>query len=104
MDNAMKMRATMQGEVADVKVLIKHIMETGLRKDKETGKYIPAHFIDKVEATCNGQTVLDMQWGVAISQNPFFNFKVKGAKAGDRIAITAVDNLGEHFYGEVVVS
>lgn len=104
MDNAMKMRATMQGDVANVKVLIKHIMETGLRKDKSTGKYIPAHFIDQVVATLNGKTVLDMQWGVAISKNPYFGFKIKGAKPGDKVAISAVDNLGTNFYGEVTVS
>lgn len=104
MDNAMKMRARMEGDVAEVKVLIKHVMETGLRKDKATGKLIPAHFIDQVSATLNGRTVLDMQWGVAISQNPYFGFKVKGAKPGDKIAISAVDNLGTNFYGETVIS
>ncbi len=104
MDNSMKMRATMQGDVADVKVLIKHIMETGLRKDKDTGKIIPAHFIDLVSATLNGKTVLEMQWGVGVSKNPYFNFKVKGAKSGDKIAVSAVDNLGTNFSGEVVIS
>lgn len=104
MDNSMKMRAKMQGDVAEVKVLIKHIMETGLRKDKETGKLIPAHFINQVVATCNDKTVLDMQWGVAISQNPFFSFKVKDAKPGDKVAVSAVDNLGTKFYGEIAVA
>ena len=94
----------MQGDVADVKVLIKHIMETGLRKDKDTGKIIPAHFIDLVSATLNGKTVLEMQWGVGVSKNPYFNFKVKGAKSGDKIAVSAVDNLGTNFSGEVVIS
>ena len=104
MDNSMKMRAKMQGDVAEVKVLIKHVMETGLRKDKATGKLIPAHFINQVNATLNGKTVLDMKWGVAISQNPFFGFKIKGAKTGDKVAISAVDNLGTNFYGETVIS
>jgi sulfur-oxidizing protein SoxZ len=104
MDNEMKMRATMQGDAAEVKVLIKHIMETGLRKDPETKQLIPAHFINQVVASWNGQTVLDMQWGVAVSKNPFFAFRVKGAKPGDKIAVSAVDNLGTRFDGEVVVA
>lgn len=104
MDNSMKMRARLEGDGAHVMVLIKHIMETGLRKDKQTGKFIPAHFINQVVATLNDATVLEMQWGVAVSQNPFFAFKVKGAKAGDKIAISAVDNLNTQFHGEVVVS
>lgn len=100
----MKMRATLEGDVVHVMVLIKHIMETGLRKDKKTGKFIPAHFINQVVASLNDTTVLEMQWGVAISRNPFFAFKVKGAKAGDKISIDAMDNWDTKFHGEVVVS
>jgi len=104
MAEAMKMRATMQGDAVDVKVLIQHIMETGQRKDKKTGNLIPAHFINQVSAMLNGKMVLDMQWGVGISRNPFIGFRVKGAKAGDKIAVHAVDNLGTVFDGEVVVA
>ncbi len=104
MAEGMKMRATMQGDVADVKVLINHDMETGLRKDPKTEKLIPAHFINEVVATWNGKTVLQAQWGYAISKNPFIGFKVKGAKAGDKIAVSAVDNLGGKFHDEVVVA
>jgi sulfur-oxidizing protein SoxZ len=104
MAEEMKMRATMQGDAVDVKVLIQHIMETGLRKDQKTGKMIPAHFINQVSATLNGKMVLDMQWGVGISRNPFVGFRVKGAKVGDKVAVHAVDNLGTVFDGEVVIA
>lgn len=104
MAEEMKMRATMQGDAVDVKVLIQHIMETGLRKDQKTGKMIPAHFINQVTATLNGKMVLDMQWGVGISRNPFVGFRVKGAKVGDKVAVHAVDNLGTVFDGEVVIA
>lgn len=104
MADAMKMRATMQGDVADVKVLINHIMETGTQKDKKTGKLIPAHFINQVVATLNGKTVLEAQWGIAVSKNPFIGFRIKGAKVGDKVAVNAVDNLGTQFNGEVVIA
>lgn len=45
MAEPMRIRATMAGDVADVKVLMNHIMETGLRKDSKTGQMIPAHYI-----------------------------------------------------------
>ena len=100
----MKMRAALQGDVAEVKVLMSHPMETGTRKDAKTDKLVPAHFINQVVATLNGKTVLEAQWGTAISKNPFLGFKVKGAKAGDKIAVNAVDNLGNKFDGEVAVA
>jgi sulfur-oxidizing protein SoxZ len=103
MAEGMKMRAALQGDVAEVKVLMSHPMETGTRKDAKTDKLVPAQFINQVVATLNGKTVMEAQWGTAISKNPFLGFKVKGVKAGDKIAINAVDNLGAKFDGEVAV-
>ena len=104
MAEGMKMRATLQGDTVDVKVLMNHIMETGLRKDAKTGQLVPAHFINTVLATLNGKTVLEAQWGAAISKNPFLGFKVKGVKAGDKVVINAVDNKGEKFSGETTIA
>jgi len=104
MADAMKIRATMDGDVADVKVLIQHKMDTGLIKDKNTGKLIPAHYINNVVVTLNGKTVMEAQWGPAISTNPFIGIRVKGAKSGDKVSIHAVDNLDMKYDGEAVVS
>jgi sulfur-oxidizing protein SoxZ len=95
MADPMKIRAQLQGDVADVKVLMFHPMETGLRKDPASGQLIPMHFIQKVTATHNGKTVLEAQWSQAVSKNPFLNFRVRGAKPGDRITVGWEDNKGE---------
>ncbi len=104
MAEGMKMRAALQGDVAEVKVLMSHPMEPGTRKDAKTDKLVPAHFINEVVTTLNGKAIMEAQWGGAISKNPFLGFKVKGVKAGDKIAINAVDNLGNKFDGEVAVA
>ena len=103
-DGIKKIRAELKGDIAEIKVLMSHPMETGTRKDAKTDKLVPAHFINQVVATLNGKTIIEAQWGTAISKNPFFGFKVKGAKAGDKIAVNAVDNLGNKFDGEVAVA
>lgn len=95
MAEPMKIRATMSGDAADIKVLMNHPMETGQRKDAKTGQLIPAHFIQNVTAQLNGKTVLEAQWSQAISKNPFLGFKVKGAKAGDKVTVSWADNKGE---------
>ena len=41
-----------------------------------------------------GKTVLSAQWGSAISKNPFLSFKFSGAKSGDSIKVSWVDNKG----------
>jgi sulfur-oxidizing protein SoxZ len=95
MADPMKIRAQMKGDVADVKILIFHPMETGLRKDEVTGQPVPMHFIQTLTATHNGRIVLEAQLSQAVSKNPFLNFRVRGAKPGDKIMVDWVDNRGE---------
>ena len=79
-----------------------HEMESGQRKDA-AGKTIPAWYIQEVTAQLNGKTVLTAQWGPAVSKNPFLQFIVKGAKAGDRVSISWLDNRGDKRSDEAVV-
>ncbi len=104
MAEPMKIRATMAGDVADVKVLMNHPMETGQRKDAKTGKLVPAHFIQEVVATLNGKTVMTADMGGAVSKNPYLGFKVKGAKAGDKISVSWTDNTGDKNAAEAVIN
>ena len=101
MAEPMKIRATLQGDVADVRVLMAHPMETGQRK--QGGKAVPLHFIQSITAQLNGKTVFSADISQAISRDPVFAFKVKGAKAGDRITVTWKDNKGETRTDETTV-
>ena len=74
MAEPMRIRATMAGDVADVKVLMNHPMETGLRKDAKTGQLVPAHYIQEVTATINGAAVLNAEIGGGVSKNPYLCF------------------------------
>jgi sulfur-oxidizing protein SoxZ len=103
MADPMRIRAQAAGDKATVRVLMSHEMETGQRKDS-AGKPIPAWFIQEVNAQHNGKTVLSAQWGPAVSKNPFLQFVVKGAKAGDKIAVSWVDNRGDKRTDEATVS
>lgn len=103
MADPMKIRASMQGDVADVKVLMNHPMETGLRKDAKTGDLVPAHHITTVKATLNGAVVLDGGMSGGVSKNPYLGFKIKGAKAGDKIQVSWEDNKGDKRTDEATI-
>ena len=79
---AIKIRAKAKNGVTTVKTLISHAMESGLRKDKKTGKKISAHHITEVIAEYNGNSVMTTNWGPAISKNPYLSFKFKGGAPG----------------------
>lgn len=94
MADPMKIRASLQGDVVEVKVLMSHVMETGQRKDA-SGAAVPAHYIQTVSAEWNGKTVMTADWGPAVSKNPYMSFKFKGGAKGDKVKITWTDNKGE---------
>src|SRR5512134_315626 len=102
MAEPMKIRAILQGDVADVRVLMAHPMETGQRKDA-AGKIVPLHFIQTITAQLNGKTVFNADVSQAVSRNPVFAFKVQGAKSGDKLSVTWQDNKGEKRTDEVVI-
>ena len=103
MADPMRIRAQAAGDKATVRVLISHEMESGQRKDA-AGKTVPAWHIQEVTATHNGKTVMTAEWGPAVSKNPFLQFTVKGAKAGDKIGVSWKDNKGENRADEATVS
>ena len=90
----MKMRATLAAGYTDIRVLMTHPMETGLRKDQD-GKLVPMHFIQSVIVKVNGKTVVDSQTSQAVSRNPVFSFRLKGGAKGDKIEVAWLDNQGD---------
>ncbi len=103
MADPMRIRAQASGDKATVRVLMSHEMESGQRKDA-AGKLVPAWHITEVTANLNGKQVLAAEWGPAVSKNPFLQFAIKGAKAGDKVAVSWKDNKGESRTDEVTVS
>ncbi len=94
MGDPMKIRATQQGAVTEIKILVKHDMESGQRKDAE-GKTVPAHYIKNLIVKWGEKVVLDAQLGPSISKDPFFSFKFKGGAKGDKINVNWVDSRGD---------
>jgi sulfur-oxidizing protein SoxZ len=99
----MRIRAQSAGDKATIRVLMSHEMETGQRKDA-AGKTVPAWFIQDVSATLNGKTVMTAQWGPSVSKNPFLQFAIKGAKPGDKVGVSWVDNKGDKRSDEATVT
>jgi sulfur-oxidizing protein SoxZ len=99
----MRIRAQAQGDKTTVRVLVSHEMESGQRKDA-AGKIVPAWFIQSINATWNGKTVMSAQWGTAVSKNPFVQFSFKGGKAGDKIVVSWTDNHGDKRSDEAVIA
>jgi sulfur-oxidizing protein SoxZ len=102
MGDPMRIRAAETNGVVDVKILMKHDMESGQRKDA-AGKLIPAWFITTVTVKAQGKEVFAGEFGSAVSKDPFLNFKYKGSK-GDKLVVSWVDTRGDKRSDEATVS
>jgi sulfur-oxidizing protein SoxZ len=103
MADPMRIRAKVEGDKTNVRVLMSHEMESGQRKDS-SGNLVPAMHITEVSASLNGKVVMTADWGPSVSKNPFLQFTLKGAKAGDKIAVSWKDNKGDSRTDEVTAS
>lgn len=93
--NTIKARIELkEGGKASVRALIAHPMLIE-RTDPNTGKPLPAHFIEEVAITINKQPALTLEWGQAVSANPLSKFDLRGVKSGDLLGIRWTDNQGK---------
>ncbi len=99
----MKIKARMQGDTAEIRVLVNHPMENGQRKDA-AGNLIPAHFIRRLTISLGERVVVDSTFGTAVSRNPLFAFKLTGARPGERVIVSWKDNRGESRTDETVIA
>ena len=102
MPDPMRIRATEKDGIVDVKILMRHDMETGQRKDA-AGKTVPAWFIQTLNVKAQGKDVFNAHFGSAISKDPFLNFKYKGSM-GDKLTVSWLDTKGEKRVDELLVS
>ena len=96
MAQTIRIRVKLEGDVADIRALLEHPMETGLRKDAITGELVPIHFIKNAVVSVAGKPVLQTEWAQAMARNPYIQIRVRGAHPGDEVVIEWEDNRGEH--------
>jgi sulfur-oxidizing protein SoxZ len=90
----MRIRAAETGGIADVRVLMSHPMETGMRRDA-AGAVIPRHYITEVTARVGDRVVMSAQWSPGVSTNPFLHFRVRGVSKGQQLSVTWRDSRGD---------
>jgi len=70
-----------KGEVFQVKTIISHLMETGLRLD-ERGEVIPRKIINRFACRYGGVEVFSVDLHEAVSANPFIEFHLVATESG----------------------
>lgn len=103
MAEPMRVRATKNGDLVEVKILMKHEMTSRLKWDI-SGNLILPHFIQTIRGTCNDKPVLLVHFGGSVSRDPYFAFKFKGGQSGDKVSITWIDTEGDTRTDETLIA
>ena len=82
------------GDTVKVDFIVIHPMDTGMQKDKKTGKIKPAHYIDNITFSFDGKPFTTMKVWESVSTNPYFSVKYKVTGKG-KISVEYTDNQGE---------
>jgi sulfur-oxidizing protein SoxZ len=92
--SSIKIRTKRMKNTTQIRMLIAHPMQHGQTQDKVTHFPIPAQFIRVLTVTCNQKVVVSCEMGDSTAKDPYLSFMLKGGKAGDKITVNWLDNLG----------
>lgn len=90
----MKPKKYKVGDTIKVDFIIIHPMDTGMQKDKKTGKIKPAKYLDNVTFLLDGKPFTTMKVWETVSTNPYFSVNLKVPGKG-KITVEYTDNTGE---------
>ena len=82
-----------KGEVIEVRILIRHPMETGFRFD-DNGSPIPKNVVREVVCRYNGAEICRCELGSGIAANPYLQMHARTEASGS-IEVEWVDDAGE---------
>jgi len=81
-----------RGEPFEVRISIRHAMETGYRTD-ETGKPVPRNVVNRLLCRYGGEDVFVVRMTSGIAANPYFRFFVTARESGS-LDFEWVDDAG----------
>jgi len=91
-----------RGEPFEVRVIVQHPMETGLRRDLQ-GQAIPVNIVDKLACTYGSREVFRAELGTGIAANPYLVFYVVARESGP-LEITWSDDRGQQGRASALVN
>ncbi len=80
----------------EVQLMIRHPNNSGFQMDQLTHYYIPAHFVNNLKVSRNGEMILQLEGGISLSEDPNFRFDFVAPSSGE-IEAEAKDTAGTTF-------
>lgn len=82
-----RMRQAEIGEPVQAQVIVSHPNYSGLQFDQKVRTYIPAHYVDQIDISYNDVTLIHVEAGISLSEDPSIRFTFTPDKAGTLKAV-----------------
>ncbi|HLL11836.1 MAG TPA: thiosulfate oxidation carrier complex protein SoxZ, partial [Rubrivivax sp.] len=87
--------ATRRGELAQIRLLVQHPMETGYRTGSD-GQRLQRDIIRRIECRLDGELVFAADTFAAVAANPYIAFTLRVSQSGTLVASWSGDNGFAH--------
>ncbi|MFZ4499660.1 MAG: thiosulfate oxidation carrier complex protein SoxZ [Burkholderiales bacterium] len=94
MAEPMRIRALEKDGVVDLRVQIRHDMESGSRRN-ESGEVVPAWYITRFAVEVDGREVFSAQLGPGVSRNPLLHIRLREGRKGQALTARWEDSRGD---------
>jgi len=83
---------------SEAQIMVRHPNNSGLQRDPINNYYIPAFFISDLDLKIGDKSLLRVEGGISISENPNFRFTY-GEAADAPVSVEAKDTDGHTYSG-----
>jgi len=91
-----RMRKPVINEPVQAQVIISHPNYNGLQFDQATRRYIDAHYVKNINISYNGKSLISVDTGISISEDPSVRFTFTPTEKGT-LKAEATDSKGQVF-------
>lgn len=91
-----RMRDATVGEPVQAQVIVSHPNYSGLQYDQQHRKYIPAHYVNDIDISYNEKTLVKIEAGISMSEDPSVRFTFTPAEPG-KLKATVKDSKEQQF-------
>ena len=91
-----RMKQPAVGEAVQTQVMISHPNYNGLQYNQQFRKYINAHYVKNIDIRYNGESLINVDTGISISQDPSIRFTFVPDEAGT-LSAEVIDSKTQKF-------
>lgn len=84
-------RSARAGEVVEIRTLVEHPMETGLRQ--EGGRLVPRNLLTQLTVRVNGEVAMQVEFRNGSAANPYHVFFLRMERASE-VEVSCIDQEG----------